>query len=206
MNQDNPSAPAPETKPDERALRFTVYMIRHAQPTTFRDEDGVRYDIPPGPSLAPAGREQAAMAADFIRALPPEIIYTSPLNRALQTAQIIAQRLQAPLAIDERLAERRREETNDQLAARLTQFWADRISIAPGRIGLVSHGAPIRAMLVALGDVLTADPARYRFDHGNIAPPAGIWRARCLATGRTCQWDLALIFRTFLPGDAWSNT
>ncbi len=68
---------------------------------------------------------------------------------------------------------------------------------------LVSHGSPIRAMLGMLGDVLTIDPKCYRFDHGNIVPPAGIWRARYIsADGQPCQWELALIFRTFVADPA----
>jgi len=58
-----------------------------------------------------------------------------------------------------------------------------------------------------LGDVWTADPERYRFDHGNIAPPAGIWRARCAAIdSRPVRWELALIFRTFVADPAPAKT
>ena len=55
----------------------------------------------------------------------------SPLDRALQTAQIIAAQLGVPLAIDERLAEHRREETAEQVAARVAAFWYERVTTAP---------------------------------------------------------------------------
>jgi broad specificity phosphatase PhoE len=178
----------------------TVYLIRHAQPASLGDAS-LRYDVPPGPPLSTDGRAQAAMAASFLVSNPPMVIYSSPLDRALQTAQIISAQLGVPLAIDERLAEHRREETPELVAARVAAFWYERVTTAPPglpRVALVSHGSPIRLMLTPLGDVWTADPDRYKFDYGNIVPHAGIWRARCQATnGRLCQWELALIFRTF---------
>jgi broad specificity phosphatase PhoE len=143
------------------------------------------------------------MVADFLASSPPTVVYTSPLDRALQTTQIITARLGAPMAIDERLAEHRRDETSEQVAERLAAFWRERITTVTGslRVALVSHGSPIRALLASLGDVWTTDPERYRFDHGNIAPPAGIWRAHCATTdGRPRGWELALIFRTFVAG------
>ena len=183
----------------------TVYLIRHAQPANLGDAS-LRYDVPPGPPLSPDGRAQAAMAADFLTSHSPTVIYTSPLDRALQTAQIMAAQLDVPVAIDERLAEHRREETADQVAARVTEFWHERVASAlpgPLRVALVSHGSPIKLMLTSLGDVWTADPERYKFDYGNIVPHAGIWRARCtLADNHLCTWELALIFRTFAASTA----
>lgn len=178
----------------------TVYLIRHGEPTTFSDARGLRYDVPPGPPLSTDGRAQAAMAANFLTGSPPSVVYASPLDRAMQTAQIITTQLGVPLAIDERLAEHHREETADQVVVRMVAFWYERVTTAsPGCIALVSHGSPIRLILAALGDVLTANPERYRFDHGNIVPPAGIWRARCATTNaQPGYWELALIFRTFV--------
>jgi broad specificity phosphatase PhoE len=177
-----------------------VYLIRHAEPASWGDAT-LRYDVPPGPSLSAEGRTQAAMAANFLTGNQPDIVYSSPLERALQTAQIITAQLALPLAIDERIAEHRRDESADQVAARVTAFWHERVTAASSgvlRVALVSHGSPIKLMLSALGDVWTADPARYRFDHGNIVPLAGIWRARCAsADSQPCRWELALIFRTF---------
>lgn len=176
---------------DEYDNPFTVYLIRHAQPV---QDASVRYDIPPGPALASAGRMQAQMVASFLQSNPPLIVYTSPLDRALQTAHIIAAQLDVPLALDERLAEHRRHETNEQVIARVAEFWRQRVDgVASRCIALVSHGSPIKAMLSRLGDLLVANPQHYVFDEGNIAPHAGVWRARRLAH----RWDMALIFRTF---------
>ena len=186
--------------PDQNPGSHIVYLIRHAQPANLGDAS-LRYDVPPGPPLSPDGRTQAAMAASFLTSNPPTVIYTSPLDRALQTAQIIAAQLGVPLAIDERLAEHRREETAELVFARVAAFWYERVTTAPPsplRIALVSHGSPLKLMMTPLGDVWTTDPDLYRFDYGNIVPHAGIWRARCDVTNSHLdKWELALIFRTF---------
>ncbi len=181
----------------------TVYLIRHAQPVNLGDAN-LRYDVPPGPPLSADGRTQAAMAASFIVSHPPTVIYTSPLDRAMQTAQIISEQLGVPLAIDERLAEHRRQEQAEEVAARVAAFWHERVTTASHDcLGLVSHGSPIKLMLMALGDILTTDPERYKFDYGNIVPHAGIWRARCVSTNsHPGKWELALIFRTFAASTA----
>ena len=186
--------------------QHTVYLIRHAQPVNLGDAN-LRYDVPPGPPLSADGRAQAAMAANFLAGKPPTVVYTSPLDRAMQTAQIIAAQRGVPLAIDERLAEHRREETAEQVAARVAEFWRERVTFAPLDplcVALVSHGSPIKLMLTPLGDVWTADPERYKFDYGNLVPHAGIWRAQCEAvrSDHTCRWELALIFRTFAASAA----
>jgi broad specificity phosphatase PhoE len=176
-----------------------VYLIRHARPENLGHAN-LRYDIPPGPPLSTDGRVQAAMAANFLVGSLPAVIYASPLDRTMQTAQIIAAQLGVPVAIDERLAEHRREEKPEEVATRVAAFWHERVTSAPpgSRIALVSHGSPIKLLLMPLGQVWTADPDRYQFDGGNIVPHAGIWRARCVpADGHPCKWELALIFRTF---------
>jgi broad specificity phosphatase PhoE len=190
-----------------RTDSHTVYLIRHAQPASLGDAN-LRYDIPPGPPLSAEGRAQAAMAADFLAGHPPTVIYASPLDRALQTGQIVAARLGVPLAIDERLAEHRREEKPEEVAARVAAFWLERvINMASNCVALVSHGSPIKFMLAPLGQVWTADPDRYKFDGGNIVPHAGIWRARCVsADSRPPKWELALIFRTFAQQTATRRT
>ena len=183
----------------------TVYLIRHAQPASLGDAS-LRYDVPPGPPLSTDGRAQAAMAASFLVSSPPTVIYTSPLDRALQTAQIMALQLGVPLVIDERLAEHRREEKAKDVIARVGEFWCARVTdIPPGslRVALVSHGSPIKLLMTPLGDVWTADADRYKFDAGNIVPHAGMWRARCAAANdHPCKWELALIFRTFASSTA----
>ncbi|MEK6237568.1 MAG: histidine phosphatase family protein, partial [Planctomycetales bacterium] len=44
------------------------------------------------PSLSDAGREQAADCGDFLKATQIDAVYSSPLQRARQTAEVIAER------------------------------------------------------------------------------------------------------------------
>lgn len=79
-------------RPTER-LQFgwqDVYVLRHGE-STFnarqdREVDPIDFDA----RLTDRGREQAATVASQIRVLAPNLIVTSPLTRALQTAEIIA--------------------------------------------------------------------------------------------------------------------
>ena len=57
------------------------------------------------PPLDEVGREQARRLAERLRDEAPVALYTSPLQRARETADIIGQALDAPVMSDERLKE-----------------------------------------------------------------------------------------------------
>ncbi len=57
------------------------------------------------PPLDELGREQARLLAERLREEPPVALYTSPLQRAKETAEIIGQALGMPVTPDERLKE-----------------------------------------------------------------------------------------------------
>ncbi|HHJ64284.1 MAG TPA: histidine phosphatase family protein [Aquifex aeolicus] len=57
------------------------------------------------PPLTERGRAQAELLARELAKDPPHVIYTSPLRRTLQTAEIIAEHLGAPLKEEERIVE-----------------------------------------------------------------------------------------------------
>jgi len=56
--------------------------------------------------LDEVGRAQARAVANRLRREQPMILYTSPLRRARETAEIIAQTLDLPIVTDDRLKER----------------------------------------------------------------------------------------------------
>ena len=61
-----------------------------------------RADFP----LTDLGREQASLASDWIAAnVPPDVIFASPLKRAAETAQILADRLKLDVCFDDDLME-----------------------------------------------------------------------------------------------------
>lgn len=71
-------------------MRTTLYLLRHAateanlaQPSRLQ---GRRQD----PPLAPLGVRQAVATRDFLAVRPIDVCFTSPLRRAVQTAEIVA--------------------------------------------------------------------------------------------------------------------
>ncbi|MDN3242021.1 histidine phosphatase family protein [Glycomyces tritici] len=78
-----------------------VYIVQH----------GEKERVPGDPGLTARGREQAALAAEWLRdrALPDgglRAVYASPLLRARQTAEAVATVTGLPVRIDARVAER----------------------------------------------------------------------------------------------------
>ena len=68
------------------AMRTTIYLIRHGE--CVGNREGLfrgRYDFP----LNEVGREQAESLAKELRNMKFDAVYTSPLSRAVETAQII---------------------------------------------------------------------------------------------------------------------
>jgi probable phosphoglycerate mutase len=78
-----------------------LLLIRHALPIRIEGEEGTAAD----PELAELGHAQAKALADYLGGERIDVLYTSPLRRALQTAEPVAQRLDLKVIIDEELAE-----------------------------------------------------------------------------------------------------
>jgi broad specificity phosphatase PhoE len=98
----------------ERGARVRVsdrvlYLIRHGQ-SDF-DWDGDRFATARGeqwdPPLSEEGREQAHLLAKRLRVmdLDPYVIYSSPLRRALETAETFAREVGADVTVDDELVE-----------------------------------------------------------------------------------------------------
>ena len=79
-----------------------IFLVRHAQ-SEF-NEKGIfqgRLDS----DLTPLGFVQARLCAEFLKDKAIELIISSPQRRAYKTAQTIADILQVPMQIDERIRE-----------------------------------------------------------------------------------------------------
>lgn len=80
-----------------------IYLVRHGEAEDdIEDCYGGIADFP----LTQRGREQAAVIADQLAGEGIAGIYSSPLARARETAEIIAERLQRPLEVVDDLQER----------------------------------------------------------------------------------------------------
>jgi probable phosphoglycerate mutase len=83
-------------------MAHTVTLVRHGQTaSSARSAYSGQSDIP----LTDTGREQAARAARQLAGAGIDAVISSPLMRARDTAQAIADATGAPLTVDERLTE-----------------------------------------------------------------------------------------------------
>lgn len=79
-----------------------LILIRHGE-TDWNIEG--RYQGQADPPINAKGREQALQLARSMRGVEIELLYSSPLRRALETAEILAAQLDLPIEIDARLQE-----------------------------------------------------------------------------------------------------
>lgn len=82
-----------------------LLLIRHGRP---RVEHASQPGAVADPPLTEAGRAQAALLGDWLAARPGfklDVVYTSPMRRARETAEEIVSRISVPLRADNRLRE-----------------------------------------------------------------------------------------------------
>ncbi|MFZ2300102.1 MAG: histidine phosphatase family protein [Candidatus Moraniibacteriota bacterium] len=85
--------------------KITFYLVRHGEA-----ENNVRFILNSLPeietyALTERGREQAAETAKFLATAGADIIFSSPIRRAKETAEIIAATVKLPVRCDDRLCE-----------------------------------------------------------------------------------------------------
>ena len=79
-----------------------VHLLRHGEVDNPR---GIIYGRLPGYHLSATGRLMAQAAADYFSERPVVALFSSPLERAQETAAPIAERLGLPIVTDDRLIE-----------------------------------------------------------------------------------------------------
>ncbi len=90
------------TRQQAAARTTIVHLVRHGEVANPR---GVIYGRIPGYQLSEDGRMMAKAAADFLAGRDITVLRSSPLDRAVQTAEPIAAQLGLPIEIDDRLIE-----------------------------------------------------------------------------------------------------
>lgn len=80
-----------------------VYLVRHAR-TALNADGRLRGHL--DPPLDDVGRAEAAELAIVLASLYPARVVTSPLRRAVETAQAIVTRASVPMVVDHRLIDR----------------------------------------------------------------------------------------------------
>ena len=136
-----------------------IWLIRHAD--CYRDMTEVS-----DPPLSAYGREQAQRLGERVRRNPPAAVYSSPLRRAIETAQAITDHFTE----DDRLVEMALEisedgtldfqETHDSAVARMRGVIDEVVQAHNGeRVILLCHAASIVACLT---DVMRLEPGQLR--------------------------------------------
>ncbi len=82
--------------------RTVVHVLRHGE---VHNPEGILYGRIPGYGLSERGQEMAATTADHVADLDITYLVSSPLQRALETAAPIAERLGLEVHTDDRLLE-----------------------------------------------------------------------------------------------------
>jgi broad specificity phosphatase PhoE len=90
----------PITAPD--GTTAIVHLVRHGE---VYNPGGILYGRIPGFHLSEAGQLMAKAAADYLAGRDVIVLKSSPLQRAVETAEPIAAELGLPIQIDDRLIE-----------------------------------------------------------------------------------------------------
>ena len=101
-----------------------LLLIRHALPLRIEDATG-----PADPGLSEAGQHQARHLADHLAYERIHVVYASPMRRAFQTAEPVAERQGVEINVVEGIAEYDRDASEyipiEQLKAEGAPGWQD---------------------------------------------------------------------------------
>jgi broad specificity phosphatase PhoE len=121
-----------------------LLLVRHGLPD-YRM--GKRGDEPPGPVLSEIGRDQGRQTVPILARYHPAAVYSSPLSRAMQTAEIIGRSLGLRIRIDAELSEWHRTESLYEVSQRSGR-WLRRWLAGEERCAVVvGHASPLLALL-----------------------------------------------------------
>ena len=170
-----------------------IYLIRHALPDWTCK--AIPYHQPPGPPLTPQGVQEAGQLGSYLQQVGVQRLFSSPLERALCTAQIVSRITGVPYEIQDGLIEWQPGDTEETVRQRIWPVFelASRLSQKIGPVGLVTHGGPIAMLLLTLGMSVETLAAQRVFDHGNPMPTAGVWQVS--PDDDRCTWNLQLVFQ-----------
>ena len=99
-----------------------LILVRHAEPVKIVDAEG-----PADPPLADRGRDQAELLARYLKEEQVDAVWSSPMQRARETAAPVAAALGLEVVVDTELAEFDKEATSyipvEELKAAKDERW-----------------------------------------------------------------------------------
>jgi len=103
-----------------------LYCVRHGE-STYNVEGRLQgqSDLP---RLSPLGVRQSEAVAAVLRSLPIDAIYASPLRRAMETAEVVADALRLEIRPDDRLKEVNVGIFRDKLRSELEVLYPDELA------------------------------------------------------------------------------
>ena len=127
-----------------------IYLVRHGE--SIANAKGIHQGQKIDTSLSKKGLEQAKKIAERLKDENFEIIYSSDLKRAYETAKEIVKLHNLKIVKDRRLREKADEENNEDLIKRTKDFMKD-IKKHKENILIVAHGGINRFILgISTGD------------------------------------------------------
>ncbi len=126
-----------------------LYCVRHGE-SVYNAEGRIqgRLDVP----LSELGRRQSAAAAAALAGLPIDALYASPLRRAMETAEIIADALALTVQTDDRLMEINVGVFADKHPSELAELWPQALARWKSEdLDFVIPGGESRRQVIARG-------------------------------------------------------
>lgn len=169
---------------DRDETRTVVHLVRHGE---VHNPEGVLYGRLPGYRLSDEGRSQAAIVATTLAGHDVTHVVASPLQRAQETAQPIAEAHDLPIAVDGALVEAGNSFEGEKVRSRLREpavWWRLRDPVTP------SWGEPYhRIALRMTGAVYAALEAARGHEAVCVSHQLPIWTARSFLEGRRLWHD-----------------
>jgi broad specificity phosphatase PhoE len=169
------------------AARAVVHLVRHGE---VANPDHVLYGRMPGFHLSETGSLMAKAAADFLAGRDVTVLRSSPLERALESAEPIAAEFGLPVVVDERLIEAANRFEGLRFgvgdgALSQPRYW--RYLCNPFRPSWGEPYAEIAARVLAA--VLDAAEAARGHEAVCVSHQLPIWVTRCAVMGRRLWHD-----------------
>jgi 2,3-bisphosphoglycerate-dependent phosphoglycerate mutase len=128
-----------QARPGRRLL-----LVRHGLPDySF----GLAEDEPPGPPLSSIGVKQVRQAMPVLRQFGPAVLYSSPLARTRQSAELIGEALGLPVRIDNDLKEWHRTESLHQVNERSAHWLRRWLADGDACAAMFGHASPLLSVL-----------------------------------------------------------
>lgn len=143
----------------------TFFLIRHA--TNDALQEGIMYGRLPGVHLNQEGRAQAESLAERLSNVELDAVYSSPLDRALETAEPIAARQQLEVVVNDDLCESNIGRWTGQSFKKLQRRRRWRRMLLHSSVFQFPGGEGLWDIQVRM--VKAAERARVEYPKGNVA-------------------------------------